>query len=158
MGSHFPTGRKAGIAGFRFSIRRSRSWRTERSFGVRAACCRFCLRQLAGAIACVSAVALLPPSARWHSCLMRKDAGGGFFHGRPALDGSLAGNELPPEKATASCAHSKASRRARSFLPSRLGRSRALRLVCKDGFEILSKTTIPTSLSRTEPPPPPAHR
>jgi hypothetical protein len=63
--------------------------------------------------------------------------------------GTRAGSKLPPEKAAASCTHSKASLRTLSLSPSRLGRSIALRLIRKDEFENPSKTLIPTFMSRT---------
>ena len=86
---------------------------------------------------------LLLPPACWRSCLMRQQAGGGFipraaanvfpravkgaWPGRPRHQGSTrAGSELPPEKAAASCTHSKASLRTLSFSASRLGRVHGL--------------------------------
>ena len=95
-----------------------------------------------------SLLPLLPAPACWrrvHSTGVPSVRGGLGRDGQ----GTRGGSELPPEKAAASCTHSKASRRAPSFSPSRLGRSIAWRLTRKDGFENPSKTPIATSMSRT---------
>ncbi len=73
-----------------------------------------------------SLLPLLPAPACWRTYLSASKLAAGLFHRPPAREGGLgrdgqgtmAGSELPPEKAAASCTHSKASLHRLSFSPS----------------------------------------